>query len=76
MTGPTWEYPIKSFFRQFDIDSMIDMGINLGDYNSVKQHAGAIHERTSAGDMPCDEPWPSDRVATFKQWMDAGSPEK
>jgi hypothetical protein len=48
MEGPTWENPIKSFFR---------------------------HERTSAGDMPCDGPWPSDRVATFKQWIDAGTPK-
>jgi hypothetical protein len=24
--------------------------------------------------MPPDEPWPADRVALFKQWMDAGCP--
>ena len=24
MAGPTWENPVKSFFRQFDIDSMKD----------------------------------------------------
>jgi len=24
--------------------------------------------------MPPDEPWPADRVALFKSWMDAGYP--
>jgi tyrosinase len=76
MAGPTWENPIKSFFRQFDIDSMKDNGIDLGSYQDVKKHAKPIYERTAAGDMPCDEPWPADRVATFQQWKDAGCPEK
>jgi len=75
MAGPTWNNPIKSFFRQFDIDSMKDMGIDLGSYESVKAHAQAIYKRTSAGEMPCDEPWPQERVATFKQWLDAGCPQ-
>jgi hypothetical protein len=26
------------------------------------------------GSMPPDEPWPVERVALFKQWMDAGCP--
>lgn len=75
MAAPTWDNPVKSFFRQFDIDSMKDMGINLGDYDSVRANAQPIYDRTSAGDMPCDGPWPPDRVATFKQWMDAGCPK-
>jgi hypothetical protein len=75
MAGPTWENPIKSFFRQFDIDSMKDMGIDLGNYDSVKANAGPIYDRTSAGEMPCDEPWPGDRVTMFKHWIDDGTPK-
>jgi hypothetical protein len=75
MAGPTWENPIKSFFRQFDIDSMTDMGIDLGKYESVRDNAGEIYTRTKAGEMPCDEPWPQDKVATFGQWVDAGKPK-
>jgi hypothetical protein len=76
MAGPTWENPIKSFFRPFDIDSMKDNGIDLSSYQDVKDNAKHIYERTSAGDMPCDEPWPADRVATFQQWKDDDCPEK
>jgi len=76
MAGPTWENPIKSFFRPFDIDTMKDNGIDLSSYQDVKKHAKPIYERTAAGEMPCDEPWPADRVATFQQWKDAGCPEK
>jgi len=76
MASPTWENPIKTFFRPFDIDSMKDMGIDLGSYDSVKANGAGIYQRTSAGEMPCDGPWPKERVDTFKQWIDAGYPQK
>jgi hypothetical protein len=24
--------------------------------------------------MPCDGAWPADRIAVFRQWIDAGKP--
>jgi hypothetical protein len=24
------------------------------------------------GSMPCDRPWPADRVDTFRRWIDSG----
>src|ERR1035437_9332118 len=37
---------------------------------NVDQAYGAV----AAGSMPPDEPWPADRVALFKRWMDGGCP--
>jgi len=74
MASPTWENPIKTFFRPFDVESMKDMGIDLSSYDDVKKHANGIYGKVAAGDMPCDGPWPQDKVTTFKQWVDAGTP--
>ena len=75
MASPTWENPVKSFFRPFDVTSMKKKGIDLSSYDDVKKHASNIYDRVSAGDMPCDAPWPDDRVNTFKAWIDAGTPQ-
>ena len=29
--------------------------------------------RIEDGSMPCDEPWPEERLALFKRWMDEGT---
>ena len=34
-----------------------------------------ILERLTEGEMPCDAPWPEEKVATFRSWVDAGTPE-
>jgi len=47
---------------------------DLGQYEDVKENATAIAERLSDGSMPCDGPWPAERVALFRQWMDEGYP--
>jgi hypothetical protein len=38
----------------------------------VPVHAALILERLERGDMPCDAPWPPDRIATFKSWIEGG----
>ena len=38
----------------------------------MKARAAEIYETLANGSMPCDEPWPKDRLAFFKQWMDEG----
>jgi len=38
----------------------------------VKARVAEIYEALANGSMPCDEPWPEERLALFKQWMDEG----
>jgi hypothetical protein len=75
MAKPTWENPIKSFFRKKDIDSMKPKRIDLSSYDDVKKRAQDIYERLADGSMPCDGEWPADRIATFKEWVDNGAPK-
>ena len=75
MARPTWNNPINSYFRQSDIDAMKPQGIDLGNYNDVKRRAKDIYARLADKSMPCDGPWPDDRIATFKEWVDSGTPE-
>jgi len=42
----------------------------------VKSRAKDIYDQVFSGEMPCDKPWPEEKVTTFKQWMDSGMPEK
>jgi hypothetical protein len=64
---------IRPLFRDSpDIDTMKDVGLDLSAYADVKAQAQNIYARVLDGSMPCDEPWPKDRIALFKQWMDEG----
>lgn len=64
---------IRPLFRdEPDIAAMKGFGMDLSSYDDVKKHAQAIHERLEDGSMPCDESWPKEQVAKFKQWMDDG----
>jgi hypothetical protein len=71
---PSFASDIRPLFRDRDIDSMT-FAFDLSDYDDVREHASRIYERLSAGEMPCDNPWPADRVALFRQWMDEGFPQ-
>ncbi len=71
-TPPGFEADVKPLFRPFDHTSMINNGLDLWSYDDVKTNATAIYEQVSTGNMPCDEPWTPDKVATFKAWMDGG----
>ena len=64
---------IRPLFRERDIGSMM-RHFDLSDYDQVRANAEPIYAVLSAGRMPCDGAWPQDRVALFKQWMDAGYP--
>jgi hypothetical protein len=64
---------IRLLFRDSpDIDTMQGYGLDLSSYEDVKTHATEIYARLQDGSMPCDEAWPADRLALFKQWMDEG----
>jgi hypothetical protein len=64
---------IRPLFRDSpDVDSMQGYGLDLSSYEDVKDKAAEIYERLEDGSMPCDEPWPAERLALFKQWIDEG----
>jgi hypothetical protein len=64
---------IRPLFRESpDIDAMKSFGLDLSSYEDVKTSAEAIYTRLEDGSMPCDDPWPKEQVARFKQWMDDG----
>jgi hypothetical protein len=68
---PSFAQDIRPLFRDSDIQRM-RFAFDLGQYEEVKANAAAIAARLSDGSMPCDGPWPDDRVALFRQWMDEG----
>lgn len=64
---------IRPLFRDSpDIDTMKDYGMDLSSYADVKAQAQNIYARVLDQSMPCDEPWPKDRIALFQQWMEEG----
>jgi ferritin-like protein len=68
-----FEDDIKPLFRERDRDSM-RFAFDLWSADDVSTHADAILARLEAGTMPCDGAWPAERVAVFRQWIDAGKP--
>ena len=70
---PSFATDIRPLFRDTpDVKAMKDMGLDLSSYEDVRAQAQAIFSRLEDGSMPCDGPWPEDRVARFKRWMDEG----
>jgi hypothetical protein len=62
---------IKPLFRAKDINSM-KKSFDLSNYDDVRTYADGILARLSDGSMPCDGPWPQDRVDLFRQWVQGG----
>jgi hypothetical protein len=69
--GLSFERDIKPLFRDKDRNRML-FKFDLFKYDDVKQNADKILGAVSSGRMPCDIPWDSNKVATFKTWMDGG----
>jgi hypothetical protein len=64
---------IRPLFREKDVAEMKSVaGFDLSKHDDVRARAQDIYERLADGSMPCDEAWPPDRIARFKQWMDDG----
>ncbi len=64
---------IAPLFREKDVEEMRDIsGFDLSDVEDVREWAQGIYAQLSDGSMPCDGPWPEERLATFKRWMDQG----
>jgi hypothetical protein len=71
--GPSFD-EIRSLFRPMDVESM-EPFFDLSSYEDVRAHAEEIASRLEDMTMPCDEPWPEERIQLFRDWMDAGMPE-
>jgi hypothetical protein len=71
----TWNDPIRTYFRQDDIDHMKPMDIDLGKYGSVKDNAAGIYQQVSSKSMPPDKPWSDEWIDNFGTWVDDGCPE-
>ena len=67
---------IRTLFRDGDIKCMGNAGVHLDDpaWMRIPANAQSVYEQVSSGAMPPDSPWPADRVALLKKWMDAGYP--
>ncbi|TCO54867.1 CDGSH iron-sulfur domain-containing protein [Actinocrispum wychmicini] len=65
---------VKTLFRRTDRNSM-KFVFDLWSYKDVSQHADHILARLSNGTMPCDGPWPQEKLNCFSQWIEAGKPE-
>ncbi len=63
---------IKPLFRESDQAAM-RRAFDLWSVEDVRTHATAIAERLHDGSMPCDGPWPPDRVALFDRWVAEGA---
>jgi hypothetical protein len=71
---PSFDRDIRPLFTERDRAAM-RWAFNLGEVASVRQHADAILEQVAAGRMPCNGAWSAERVALFRRWVQAGSPD-
>jgi hypothetical protein len=68
-----FEQDIRPLFRDRDVQSM-SSAFDLSSYDDVRTHADKILAAVARGSMPCDGPWPADRVDLFRSWVDAACP--
>jgi hypothetical protein len=73
MSEPTFAEDIRPLFRDSDVAAM-KFRLDLSSYEDVRDNADKIYERLEDGSMPCDGGWPAKQIATFKAWIDAGTP--
>jgi CDGSH-type Zn-finger protein/truncated hemoglobin YjbI len=68
-----FEPHIKPLFRRRDQRSM-NFAFDLWSHADVSRHAEAILGRLRDGTMPCDGPWPQDKIEVFARWASTGKP--
>ena len=73
-TTPTFESDIKPLFRERDRGAM-RADFDLWSYDDVRAHADPILAEVSSGSMPCDAPWPGEKVDLLRRWVEGGMPE-
>lgn len=68
---PSFARDIRPLFRAKDVEEMRFV-FDLSLYEDVRSNAQGIYDRLVDGSMPCDQTWPAESMALFRQWMDAG----
>jgi hypothetical protein len=71
--GVSYENDVKPLFRETDRDSMLAT-FDLWSYEDVRANVPMILQVLEDGTMPCDGAWPEDQVATFRRWVEGGTP--
>jgi hypothetical protein len=69
----TYTESIRPQFRESDRDSM-EAWFDLWSFDDVRDNAAEILERLEDGSMPCDDPWPKERIRLLRSWIEAGCP--
>lgn len=69
----SFEADVQPMFRAMDRQEML-WALDLWKHEDVAANGQEILDRLEAGEMPCDEPWPADRVAKFRSWVEGGMP--
>lgn len=69
----TFAADIRPLFREKDRDAM-RRAFDLWQYDDVVSHATAIASKLHEGTMPCDGPWPAERLQLFDRWVAEGTP--
>ena len=55
------------------LPTMLSFGLDLHEYEDVRDRAADIAERLEDGTMPCDGAWPQERIDRFNQWVAQGA---
>lgn len=63
---------IRPLFTDEDVRAMRRMGLDLANYDQVRRNAQLILKRVADKSMPPDRPWPDERVALLRTWIDGG----
>lgn len=71
-TNLSFERDIRPLFRDGDRAAM-SRAFDLWSFTDVAARGAAIAARLSDGSMPCDGPWPAERIALFTSWLDSGA---
>jgi hypothetical protein len=71
-TALSFERDIKPLFRERDRAAM-SRAFDLWSATDVATHGDAIAALLRDGSMPCDGPWPPERLATFPSWLQDGA---
>jgi hypothetical protein len=64
---------IAPLFRPSDISAM-RFRLDLTDHAEMTEHAAAVLDVVTDGSMPCDRPWPQERITLLRSWIDEGCP--
>ncbi len=67
-----FERDIKPLFRESDRAAM-NKAFDLWSATDVAAHGNAILARLRDGSMPCDGPWPAERVEVVSRWLEGGA---